>query len=167
MNTRVTVVFGAVVALVFVLHASPSAAQVTITYGTPYNYSNQYGSYGYPIYSVPSNQVYNTVPTYRYPAATTYRRVTPQYGVPGRYSSGYRGTYVVPHQPYSTYRVVPNYGTQIYGNGYYTPYGNGGFYYSSPSQQRGAVIGGAIGGAIGGQRSSNIGAAIGAAVGGR
>jgi hypothetical protein len=165
MNTRVTVVLVAFVVLVFVLHASPSLAQVTITYGTPY--SIQYQSYGYSVYSVPSNQVYNTVPSYRYPAATSYRRLAPQFGAPGRYSSGYRGTHIVPQQPYSPYQANPYYGNQVYGNGYYEPYGNGGIYYSAPSQRRGAVIGGAIGGAIGGQRSSNIGAAIGAAVGGR
>jgi hypothetical protein len=167
MSTRVIVVLSAI-AFVFVLHASQSSAQVTITYGTPYTNPGHYQSYGQPIYSVPSNQVYSPRPVYQYRAATPYRYVTPQQGVViGRYSTGYRGTYVVPQHSYSPYPAYPVYGNPVYGNGYYQPYPNGRVYYNSPSQQRGAVIGGAIGGAIGGQRSSNIGAAIGAAVGGR
>ena len=162
---RITTVFGAVLALSFVLQATSASAQVTITYGTPYNYSNQYQSYGDPTYSVPSNRVYNAVPSNRYRVVTRYQ-VSPQYGVrTGRYSSGYRGN-TVPFQSYSPYQGT-YYGNQVYSNRYYQPYGNVGQYYGTPSQQRGAVIGGAIGNAVGGQRAGNLGAAIGAAVGGR
>ncbi len=160
---RIIPVFGTLLALSLVLQATPAPAQVTITYGTPYNYSNQYQSYGYPTYSVPSNRVYNSVPSNGYRGITPYR-VSPQYGVQsGRYSSGYRGN-VVPFQSYSPYQGT-YYGNEVYGNGYYQPYGNAGQYYGTPSQQRGAVIGGAIGNAIGGQRSGNVGATIGAAIG--
>ena len=171
MNTRIAATVGVVLALA--LQAKPSNAQVTITYGSSSNYPSQTQNYSYPTYSVPSTRVYQSAPSYGYQVVTPYQQVTPQYRVEsGRYRSGYRG-YAPSYTPNPTYQGGISYGNHVYGNGYYQPnnngyyqpYGNAGQYFGTPSQQRGAVIGGAIGNAVGGQRSGNVGAAIGAAIG--
>lgn len=121
---------------------------------------------------------------------TIYRNVTPSYTYGGTryltqpYSSGYRGTAIYPSTTYRSYGNYPQYnqyptyrqGYGVNGNGPYSsnpygypdvPYSTGyrGLNYATPSQQRGAVIGGALGEAIGGQRGGNVGSVIGGAIG--
>ena len=116
-----------------------------------------------PIYS--NGRVYSGIPLYR---------STPSYAYPSQrqYTNGYQGGVIVaPSQPYQSFR--PNYNngyngsrsySQPYQNGYHNNGAYNGQFYSTPSQQRGVVIGGAIGNAIGGQRGGNLGAVIGGTV---
>jgi len=143
-------------------------AQISVQMGAPNNYGNQRIYRG-------SSRVYSQ-PTYR----STQRYVQPNqqvYVVPSRqHSSGYgsySSPYHTPHvqgQTYQSYRPTdtnpPVYGNPVYGN---PTYGNSGptGYYGTPSQQRGAIVGGAVGNAIGGNSGANVGAAIGAAIRGR
>ena len=138
--------------------ATSASAQTIIRYGsTPNYYSGSYYN-GTPVYQ--STPRYRSTPTYQTP---NYSYSTPQ-----QYSSGYRGSnyrYSYPSQqhryqsqPYQSYR--PNYGYDPYAGR--ISYGNQ--YYGTPSQQRGAIVGGAIGSAVGGQRAGNIGASIGRAI---
>jgi hypothetical protein len=141
-------------------------AQVRIQYGTPsYYYGNQ------PVYrsnTIDSRRIYRQ-PSYQ-SSQQYYRSYPPTFPTsPQRYSSGYRGygsrsTYGSPYgNTYQSYR--PSYSDQrYYGNGINNQFYNG-YNYQSPSQQRGAIIGGAIGDAIGGNRGGNVGAAIGSAIG--
>jgi hypothetical protein len=119
-------------------------------------------------FATPSNRSYNQVtPGY---TVTPSDRFVPGYNSAQNYysqpyRSGFRGTTTA----YPNYNTYPSYSSG-YGNttpGYYPAPGYSSGYrgYVTPSQQRGAAVGGTIGGAIGGYRGGNIGAAIGAAVG--
>jgi len=140
-------------------------AQIRVQRGAPSYYGSQ------PVYrSTP--RVYSQ-PSQRYvqPSLQSSQRV---YVSPSpQYSSGY-GTYSTPHVPgqtYQSYRPTytspPTYGNPVYGNPVYGNSTSNGYYYGTPSQQRGATVGGAIGNAIGGDSGANVGAAIGAAIQGR
>jgi len=154
---RTTLVFAAAAMMWFGTTSDQSAdAQVSVQFGTSRYYGNQpvYRSYNY------GSQYRYTQPSYRY---SQLRNQT--YSVaPQRYSSGYRGFPSAPVYGNSYQSFRPNYSSQpyygqSYSNGYYGGYNN-----ISPSQQRGAIIGGAIGNAVSGNRGGNLGAAIGAAV---
>lgn len=139
-------------------------AQIWVQRGSQNNYGNQRVYRGSPrVYSQPT---YRSTQPYVQPNQQVY--VVPSQ----QYSSGY-GSYAEPYQAPNgqgqtyqsfrpTYTNPPVYGNPVYGN----PAPDG-YYYSSPSQQRGANVGGAIGNAIGGNSGANVGAAIGAAVRGR
>ena len=139
-------------------------AQISVQRGAPSNYGNQRVYRGSP-------RVYSQ-PTYRstQPYVQPNQRV---YVVPSQQYSNGNGSYSAPYQTPNaqgqtyqsfrpTYTNPPVYGNPVYGN----PAPDG-YYYSSPSQQRGANVGGAIGNAIGGNSGANVGAAIGAAIRGR
>jgi len=144
-------------------------AQISIQRGSQNNYGNQRVYRGSP-------RVYSQ-PTYR----STQPYVQPNqqvYVVPSQQNNNGFGSYPAPYQSpnargqvYESYRPTytnpPVYGNPVYGNQVYGNPAPNGFYYNSPSQQRGANVGGAIGNAIGGNAGANVGAAIGAAVRGR
>ncbi len=128
-----------------------------------------------PTFQAPTNI---RTPIYSYPQTAASRQFYPQTGVQSqRYSSGFRGSNSTRYPSNIPYQS----GTRVYGNTYpyaqspgAVPYSNryygqqrtyGGTYYGTPSQLRGANIGGSIGTAINGQQGANIGAAIGSAVG--
>ncbi len=155
MLTKKIALIAAITAAVWFAHSSTNeaSAQVSVQFGTPTYYGNGPTYRGGTYYGLPqSYPTYNAIPTQRY-------------------SSGYRGNYVSPTyrgnsyygNSYQSYR--PNYyGQPVYGYGQ-PIYGNNFNYgYSTPSQARGAIVGGAIGNAVGGTRGGNVGAAIGAAV---
>jgi hypothetical protein len=124
-------------------------AQASVTYQS---YRPSYANVVTPSGSVNNSYTYrgnvNSYPTYNYSntqPANTYFQPTYTYTQPSYTSS----------QPVYTYPST-TYPQPVYGNGVV-----GASYYASPSQARGATIGGVIGGVIAGDRGANIGAAIG------